>query len=187
MNPPMPYLFQSGHYHPGKYSLETTRSGSGPMAALANLRLFGRDGMRALLGHLVTMAEVLREHLEAHAATTVMNRGNFGPVTLFRVYPEGVDTFTVPEREQKDPAYREQLLAHNDYNRRIFELIQADALEGKGVVISLTDCYRETDSGDPIVALKSYIMSPFSDEQYVDFVLESLWKAREVLKGQDQK
>ena len=25
----MPYLFQSGHYHPGKYTLETTRGGSG--------------------------------------------------------------------------------------------------------------------------------------------------------------
>ncbi len=180
----MPYLFQSGHHHPGKYSLETTRSGSGPMAALANLRLFGRDGLRSLLGHLVTMAEVLREHLEAHAATTVLNRGNFGPVTLFRVYPDGVDTFTVPEREHKDPAYREQLLAHNEYNLRLFDLIQADALKGKGVVISLTDCYRETDYGEPIVALKSYIMSPFSEEQYVEDVLKSLWKARELLKGQ---
>ena len=180
----MPYLFQSGHYHPGKYSLETTRSGSGPMAALANLRLFGKNGLRALLGHLVTMAEVLREHLEAHAATTVMNRGNFGPVTLFRVYPDGVDTFTVPERELKDPTYRDQLRAHNEYNQRIFDLIQADALEGKGVVISLTDCYRETEYGEPMVALKSYIMSPFSDEQYVDYVLESIWKARDVLKGQ---
>lgn len=178
----MPYLFQSGHYHPGKYSLETTRSGSGPMAALANLRLFGRNGLRALLGHLVTMAEVLREHLEAHAATTVLNRGNFGPVTLFRVYPDGVDTFTAPNREHRDPKCRDQLHAHNQYNRRIFELIQADALEGRGVVISLTDCYRETEYGEPIVALKSYIMSPFSDEQYVDSVLESIWKARELVK-----
>ncbi len=180
----MPYLFQSGQHHPGKYTLETTRSGSGPMAALANLRLFGKNGLRALLGHLMTMAEILREHLEAHAATTVLNRGNFGPVTLFRVYPDGVDTFTVPERERTDPTYRDQLRQHNEYNLRIFDLIQADALEGKGVVISLTDCYRETDYGEPIVALKSYIMSPFSDEQYVDYVLESLWKAREVLKGQ---
>ncbi|MCH7551387.1 MAG: alcohol dehydrogenase catalytic domain-containing protein, partial [Proteobacteria bacterium] len=57
----MPYLFQAGHYHPGKFTLETTRSGSGPMAALANLLLFGRQGLRALLGHLVTLAEVLRE------------------------------------------------------------------------------------------------------------------------------
>lgn len=180
----MPYLFQSGHYHPGKYSLETTRSGSGPMAALANLKLFGRDGLRSLLGHLVTMAEVLREHLEAHAATTVLNRGNYGPVTLFRVYPDGVDTFTQPDKEYNDPTYREDLRKHNDYNRRVFDLIQAEALEGRGVVISLTDCYRETEYGEPIVALKSYIMSPFSDEEYVDFVLESLWKARDQLNGE---
>jgi glutamate/tyrosine decarboxylase-like PLP-dependent enzyme len=177
----MPYLFQAGHYHPGKYSLETTRSGSGPMAALANLMLFGKEGLRSLLGHLVTMAEVLRDHLDGHATTTVLNRGNFGPVTLFRVYPDNVDTFSVPQREQADPTYREQLQAHNDYNRRIFELIHDDALQGKGVVISLTDCYRETDYGEPIVALKSYIMSPFAEDQYVDAVLESIWKARKII------
>lgn len=173
-----PYLFHDGHYHPGRYTLETTRGGSAPMAALANLRLFGKNGLRALLGHVVSMAEVLREHLEGHAATTVVNRGNFGPVTLFRVYPDGVDTFSVSEREQKDATYRDQLRIHNDYNRRIYQLVQADALHGEGVVISLTDCYRETDYGEPIVALKSYLLSPFSEEQYIDAVLQSLWKAR---------
>jgi hypothetical protein len=154
------------------------------MAALANLLLFGKDGLRALLGHLVAMAEVLREHLEGHTATTVLNGDNFGPVTLFRVYPDGVDTFAAPERERVDPNYRAQLLAHNDYNRRIFELIHADALQGKGVVISLTDCFRETDYGEPIVALKSYIMSPFSEERYVDAVLESIWKARAIIAAE---
>ncbi len=173
-----PYLFQSGTYHPGKYTLETTRSGCGPMAALANLRLFGKDGLRSLLGHLVSMAEVLREQLEGHAATTVLNGGNFGPVTLFRVYPDGVDTFTVPKREREDASFREQLRANNDYNRQIFDLIQADALQGKGVVISMTDCYRESDYGEPIVALKSYILSPFSEERYVSAVLDSIWQAR---------
>ena len=173
-----PYLFHDGHYHPGRYTLETSRSGSGTMAALANLRLFGKDGLRALLGHVVAMAEELREHLEGHAATTVCNRGNFGPVTLFRVYPDGVDTFSILEHERKEASYREQLLAHNEYNRRIFHIVQADAVKGEGVVISLTDCYRETDYGEPMVALKSYILSPFAEEKYVDAVLESLWKAR---------
>jgi L-2,4-diaminobutyrate decarboxylase len=179
----MPYLFQSGSYHPGRYTLETTRSGSGPMAALANLRLFGKNGLRALLGHLVTMAEALREQLEGHAATHVLNGGNFGPVTLFRVYPDGVDTFSFPQREQTDATCRDKLREYNDYNRRIFELIQSEAVQGRGVVISLTDCYRESDYGEPIVALKSYIMSPFSEEQYVEYVLESIWKARETLRS----
>jgi hypothetical protein len=148
------------------------------MSALANLRLFGKNGLRALLGHVVSMAEVLREQLEGHAATTVVNRGNFGPVTLFRVYPDGVDTFGVTEREQQDVSYRDQLRLHNDYNRRVYQLVQADALQGEGVVISLTDCYRESDYGEPMVALKSYLLSPFAEEQYIDAVIESLWKAR---------
>ncbi len=182
----MPYLFQSGHYHPGKYTLETTRSGSGPMAALGNLMLFGKNGLRALLGHLVTMAEVLAEHLEGHASTVVLNGANFGPVTLFRVYPDGVDSFSEPKREQSDPNHREQLLTHNDYNRRIFEIMHDEALRGEGVVISLTDCYRQTDYGEPVVALKSYIMSPFSEERYVDAVLESILRARQVIAEQEQ-
>lgn len=177
----MPYLFKSGNYHPGKYTLETSRGGAGPMAALGNLLLFGREGLQALLGHLVTMSESLAEHLEGHAATTVLNSENFGPVTLFRVYPDDVDTFTVSKREMADPAFRDTLEKYNDYNRRIFAEIQAEALQGRGVVISLTDCYRETDYGAPVVALKSYIMSPFSDEKYVEAVLESVWRARKVV------
>lgn len=173
-----PYLFQSGSHHPGRYTLETSRSGSGVLAALANLLLMGRDGLRSLLGHLVEMSETLAEQLEGHAATTVLNSENFGPVTLFRVYPDGVDTFTVPKRERTDPSLRSEVRWFNEYNRRIFAEVQQEALEGRGVVISLTDCYRETDYGEPVVALKSYIMSPFSEERYVGAVLESLWKAR---------
>lgn len=178
-----PYIFQSGQHHPGKYTLETTRAGNGPLAAIANLRLFGKRGLQALLGHLVTMSEELREQLEGHPATTVMNGDNFGPVTLFRAYPDGVDTFSVPEQERRDPAMRETLRAHNQYNRRIFELIQAEALQGRGVVISLTDCYRYSDYGEPINALKSYILSPFSEPHNVRAVLDSIWKARNALDG----
>ncbi len=45
----------------------------------------------------------------------------------------------------------------------------------------MTDCYRETDYGEPIVALKSFIMSPFSDEQYIEATLNSIWKARHIV------
>ncbi len=89
----MPYLYQSGNHHPGMYTLETSRGAAGPMAALANMLLFGKEGYRALLGHAVEMAEVLREQLESHPNLSVLNGDNVGPVTLFRAYPDGVDTF----------------------------------------------------------------------------------------------
>jgi glutamate/tyrosine decarboxylase-like PLP-dependent enzyme len=178
-----PYLFQSGEYHPGRYTLETSRSGTGPMSALASLKLLGKNGLRSLLCHVVTMAETLRDHLKGHSATTVLNGENFGPVTLFRVYPDGVDTFEVHDRELKDQNFREKLREYNDYNRRIFQQIQSEALTGKGVVLSMTDCYRETDYGEPVAALKSYLLSPFSDAEYVDEVLKSIWRAREIVSG----
>ena len=74
----MPYLFQSGERHPGVFTLETSRSGSGVLAAYANLHLFGRTGLRVLLGHLVEMAESLREHLEGHDSMTVLNNDGVG-------------------------------------------------------------------------------------------------------------
>ncbi len=177
----MPYLYQSGEQHPGMYTLETTRSGIGPMAALANLLLFGKEGYRVLLGHAVEMAEVLRELLESHPNLTVLNGDNVGPVTLFRAYPDGVDTFSVKALEHSDASYRQQLLAHNEYNRKIFQRVHEGALAGHGVAISLTDCYRQNDFGDPIVALKSYVLSPFSDEKRMESIVSHVLAARQAI------
>ena len=89
------------------------------------------------------------------------------------------DAFTVKDRECSDPNYRVQLAAHNEYNRRIFERVHDEALAGRGVVISLTNCYRQTDFGDPIVALKSYVLSPFSDESRMESIVDHVLTARE--------
>jgi L-2,4-diaminobutyrate decarboxylase len=175
----MPYLYQTGEHHPGMFTLETTRSGTGPMAALASLLLLGKEGMRVLLGHAVEMAEVLREQIESHPNLSVLNGENHGPVTLFRAYPDGIDTFEVKDRERHDASYREQLIAHNDYNRRIYHLVHDEALRGQGVAISLTECYRQSDSGEPIAAMKSYVLSPFSDKSQMDSIIHHVLKARE--------
>ena len=174
----MPYLYQFGEYRPGMYTLETSRAGTGPLAALANFRLFGEQGLRVILGHIVEMTQLLREHLEGHEGTTVLNRENFGTVTLFRAYPGGIDTFSIKRHEFEDAAYRDSLLAHNDYNREISQYVYSEAMEGRGVVISITDCYRRTQYGEPIVALKSFILSPFVDEADVEMVVSKVLEAR---------
>ena len=179
----MPYLYQLGEYRPGMYTLETSRAGTGPLAALANFRLFGEQGLRVILGHIVEMTQLLREHLEGHEGTTVLNRENFGTVTLFRAYPVGVDTFSIKAHEFEDAAYRDSLLAHNDYNREISQYVHSEAMEGRGVVISITDCYRRTQYGEPIVALKSFILSPFVDEADVEMVVSKVLEARRKVSG----
>ena len=179
----MPYLFQSGERHPGVYTLETSRGGGGVLSAYANLHLFGRVGLRVLLGHLVEMAELLREHLEGHDSTTVLNDDGVGPVTVFRVYPDRVDTWTIKDRERTDPAAREELLRHNDYNRRLFRYLYDRAMRGEGVHISMTDCYRHTDYGEPVVGLKSFMLSPFIDEQHVERLVGDILEARQAISA----
>jgi L-2,4-diaminobutyrate decarboxylase len=177
----MPYLYQFGEQRPGMYTLETSRPGTGVLAALANLKLFGKEGLRVIIGHIVEMAQLLREHLESHECTTVLNRENFGTVTLFRVYPEGVDTFQIKEKEMHDSSFRDVLLEHNQYNRKIFDFVHQEGMAGRGVMLSLTDCYRRTDYGEPIVALKSFILSPFVDKDNVETVVDKVLEARKVL------
>lgn len=175
----MPYLFQFGDYKPGTVTLETSRSGTGVLAALANLRLLGREGMQVLIGHLVEMTQLLREHLEGHVTTSVLNRDNFGTVTLFRVYPPGVDTFAIKQQELDNPACRDLLHRHNEYNRKVFQFIHDEAMAGRGVVLSMTECYRRTSYGEPIVALKSFILSPFVDETHVETVVQKVLEAQQ--------
>jgi len=108
---------------------------------------------------------------------SILNDQNFGPVTLFRAYPPGVDTFRVKERERSDASYLSELKRHNDLNRRVFQRVAAEAFSGRGVAIGFTDNYRTSDSGEPICALKSYVLSPFADEEQMHVVVQHVLDA----------
>lgn len=180
----MPYLYHSGDYHPGMYTLETSRGASGVMAALGSLLLLGKEGFRALLGHAIQMAELLREMIGAQPELTTVNAQNVGPVTLFRAYPAHVDTFRVQERERHDSSFREQLRIHNEFNRRIYRRVHAEAMAGHGVAIGFTDQYRTSDDGEPIVALKSYVLSPFVDESQMHSIIDRVLAARAAVEAE---
>lgn len=177
----MPYIYHTGDYHPGMFSLETSRSASGAMAALASMLLLGKDGFRALLGHSVDMAEQLRELIVSRPEMTVLNERNVGPVTLFRAYPSGVNTFQVKDRELNDSAYRETLRKHNQLNRRIHQQVQQEALAGRGVALGFTDLYTTSRDGEPINALKSYVLSPFVDQEQMQTVVDHVLRACKAL------
>ena len=176
----MPYLYQVGHYHPGIYTLECSRAGASALAALANTQLLGKQGYRVLIGHAVEMAEMLRERLERHHCIQVLNDYNYGPVTLFRVYPPGVEASEALHRELNDPDYRAQLTEHNHYNRCLFDLIYDRVMQGEGVLLSWTTGYRSANypDGPAIAAMKSFIMSPWTDLDAIDAVVNQVMEVR---------
>ncbi len=179
----MPYLYQFGNYHPGIYTLECSRPGTGALAAIANIKLLGKEGYRALIGHIVEMAEMLRERLESYHFINVLNDYNYGPVTVFRVYPEDVNAEEAFKKELTDPSYKGILEEYNAYNRHIFDLVHERAMKGEGVLLSWTDAYRHAiyPDGPPIAAIKSFIMSPWTDLNAINMVVSQVLEARFVI------
>jgi glutamate/tyrosine decarboxylase-like PLP-dependent enzyme len=176
----MPYLYQFGHYHPGIYTLECSRPGTGALAALANIRILGKQGYRVMIGHVVEMAEMLRERLENYPFIKILNDYNYGPVTLFRVYPDGEDAKKSFHEEMTSTDYELKLKEHNAFNLRIFNQVHEKAMRREGDLLSWTDAYRHSNypDGSPIAAMKSFIMSPWTDLDAVDTVVRQILEAR---------
>ena len=172
----MPYLYQFGQYHPGIYTLECSRQGGSALAALANIRLLGKQGYRALIGHIVEMSEMLRQKLENYPFIHVLNNYNYGPATLFRIYPQEVNGREEFQRELSDPSYQEQLEENNRYNRYLFDCVHERTMRGEGVLLSWTDCYQYANYPEKpaIAALKSFIMSPWTDLKAIDMVVQQV-------------
>lgn len=187
----MPYLYQYGEYRPGMYTLEASRGGSGVMAALASLKLLGKLGFQTLIGHLVEMTQLMREYLVSQDSVAILNRDNVGSVTVFRVYPDASDVLRLREAESSDASYRERLLQHNDYNRAVFKWMHDEVMAARsGGILSLTDCYQLTSYGEPMLGLKSFIMSPFLEEEMIKTVVTKISAARKAIAashGQDKE
>jgi hypothetical protein len=95
-----------------------------------------------------------------------------------------MDAKNVFSREMNDPRYREYLLEHNEFNRQIFDEIHEKSMRGEGVLLSWTDAFLRADYpyGPPIASLKSFIMSPWTDEAAVDSVVRDVVEAKEGLE-----
>lgn len=174
-----PYLYQSPGEHPGLFTLETSRSAAGPMAALASLLALGKAGLRTLIGHAVETAGVLRSALMEHPEFAVVNERNVGSVTLFRVYPPGVDAKTLFRRELTDCDFERQALAVNELNRQVSTRLRSEALAGRGVLLSMTEGGRMSAGGTPLAALKSYVLSPFCNRDAMLAIIPAVLAARD--------
>ncbi|CAN5477187.1 hypothetical protein BH11PSE11_BH11PSE11_21380 [soil metagenome] len=175
----MPYLFQFGEYDPGVYTLECSRSGGPVLSALANLELLGKDGFRGILSHSVGMANAIKQRTADIPWLTITNEGNDGAIAVLRVYPEGMDAKSAYRSEARDPAAKAQLAKVNEFNKKVYDETRRMAESGEAPVFVETNRYRKTTYGDPIVGIKCFTLSVFTNEQAIDNVFSAFRTARE--------
>ena len=177
----MPYLYHGSGYQPGTFTLESTRPNYAQQA-LVNMMLLGKEGYEALIVHLLTVADYLREKIEASSDIVLLNRNNPAFVTDFRVYPgtkyakDGASLFERELHGMTSGAFTEKT---NEYNRKIALTMIGEAERKGTTILSYTDSYKTTEKGRMLLAIKSFPMSPFIEKAHMDELLRDLCRAKE--------
>ena len=176
----MPYLYHGSGYQPGVFTLESSRPNYA-QKALVNMMLLGKEGYKTLIAHLLGVSDYLRTKMEQSKDITLLNRHNPAFVTDFRIYPEtkyaddGELLFEKELRDKTDKGFTEQV---NEYNRKIAKQMIEEAGSKGTSIVSYTDAYKTTKKKRVIVAIKSYPMSPFTDNENMDVLLKELYMAK---------
>lgn len=186
------YLQIRTPYNPMYYTAEVSRSASGSLAGWATLKYFGIEGMQAVLGGILETKYYLYNLFSTQPDFACANPDDTGLVTLFRVYPKGVDAKAQFERELSDPACRPDLLRHNELTEAIGDKLFDWFRSGKQIdgrhtpYLSFTTGFRNTDYNrdgtDPeavVYALKSFPMNVFITPEIMQWALHCVRLARD--------
>lgn len=166
------YLQEHTTYNPGLYTLEVSRSAAYSMAGWATLKFLGYEGLQAILGGILEIQNHLRQSLTLESTAVCVNADDYGFVTLFRIYPSGVDAKVQYQIELSDRAARDQLIANNQLQEAIANKLWSWFRDGQqhygeyAPYISYSTGFRpakyNSDESDPqavIYALKAFPMN----------------------------
>ena len=92
--------------------------------------------MQAILGGILETKYYLYDLLNTHPDMVCVNPDDSGLITLFRVYPKGIDAKAQFHKELNEPKSRDDLLKHNKLTKavgdKLFEWFRAGKkIDGK--------------------------------------------------------
>jgi L-2,4-diaminobutyrate decarboxylase len=191
------YLQVRTPYNPMYYTLEVSRTAGGALEGWATLKYFGIEGMQSILGGIMETKQYLRDLIEAEDDMVCVNPGDTGLITLYRVYPKGINAKVQFDKELTNPDGRADLVKHNllteAVGNKLFEWIRSGKkVDGKFTPwMSFSTGFRtaeynrdEKDPEEVVFALKSFPMNVFVTPESMAHVLRCVQAARdEVLQG----
>lgn len=190
------YLQEVTPYNPMYYTLEVSRSASGSLAGWATLKYLGLNGLQAILGGILEVRYYMDSLIGKHPEMVMADPDNTGFISLFRVYPEGVDAQSQFAKELSDKNYRAELLKTNELTGAIGEKLFNWYLSGKKINGKYTphmaystgfrnaDYNKDGSDAEAVIyALKAYPMNVFVTPEVMKHTLDCVLAARdEVLK-----
>jgi glutamate/tyrosine decarboxylase-like PLP-dependent enzyme len=192
------YLQARTPYNPMYYTLEVSRTASGSLAGWATLKYFGMEGMQAILGGILESKYYLYDRLAGLPDLVCVNPDDSHLVTLFRVYPKGIEASAQYEREVTDPMWRSDLIRHNQLTEAVGNLLfewyrTGYMIDGQYTPhMSFSTGFRTAaynqdgaDAEAVVYALKVFPMNVFVTPEILRWALTCVQAARdEVVKSQ---
>ena len=190
------YLQPRSPYNPLNYTLEVSRAATGSLSGWATLKFFGYEGFQSVLGGILENKVYIKNKIENNSEIVCVNPSDYGLVTLLRVYPTAMDAKVQFEKELKDPAFREDLIKHNQFTHDIGDKLFEWFRSGKKInghctpYLSFSTGFRATDynrdmkdSQAVVYAIKIFPMNVNITTEVMNHVLECILEARdEVMK-----
>ncbi len=169
-----------GNYSPFLYTLELSRSSSGPLSALVTLKSFGIEGFQEIIGELMNIGEYMKEKIDENSEYEVINENDSdGFVTLFIVKPKGC------KYSYEDIVYSKRMSKRESeelakYNHTFYlYLLEKQMKRETTFAMDYSTGYRKNIDGVRIGVFKAYPMSPFLHEQEVDNIINELRNLKE--------
>lgn len=191
------YLQEVTPYNPMYYTLEVSRTAAGSLAGWATLKFLGIEGLQAVLGGILEVRMYMDSLVEKQTEMVVVDPDNTGFITLFRVYPKGVDAKEQFARELNDKNYRAELLESNRFQQAVGEkmfqwYMDGHKINGKYVPhIAYSTGFRTaswnadgSDAEGTVYALKTYPMNVYNNPVVMDHVINCVLAARDAVEAE---
>ncbi|MDO5569861.1 MAG: pyridoxal-dependent decarboxylase [Bacteroidales bacterium] len=186
------YLQEVTPYNPMYYTLEVSRSAAGSLAGWATMKYLGIEGLQSILGGILEVRYYMDSIINAAPEMANCDPDNSGFISLFRIYPKGMDGKNQFSKELNDPNHRSDLLKYNAFTQAIGEKLFNWYVSGKKVNDKFTPhmaystgfrnaSYNEDgkDAEAVVYALKVYPMNVFVTPDVLDHVKDCILAARD--------
>ena len=165
-----------GSYAPFEQTLELTRSAKGSVSALSNLKLFGKNGFRALVAQLNKSTTVFRMLLNNLPYIELLNENSRGVATLFFIKPPEFEKYSQEEILALPITETDRI---KEYNLRFANYITRICYEkNKGFIFTASDVFAVRDTGVVIGMIKAYSLSVLTNTNILNEIIKEIDDAK---------
>lgn len=166
---------------PSDYTLETSRPGGAPLAALTSLHTLGQYGYQSHLANLITLTGLLHKLIGTKNDIAVCNSQSLGYVTMVRMYPPELANDRRKPTEFSKPLEGSSGFTKltNTYMKAFFSWDNKTRMDHlRGTVYSYTSHYIYTPLGISVPAIKIYPVSPNLRKGHIYRTIETIFRQK---------